>query len=448
MKARTLLLAISFFFISTIAMAWDEVTHGFMTDKIIGEIKIPELKQLLERNKNEFLSGSWLTDTYQYTHNRNETLNPHNLDIHCNAYIAYLQKEEVQEQANYEKLVALLLGSLAHTTEDFWLDNILYDYPKSIGDSVTGDTYNGVIAINKFGYLCKKVKRYFPANDMYTMYKDTNLLEPDYETPEKFEAYYSVWAAKQYEQLRLLKLLSFLASNQVQNESPWTSANILNAPGGMLSSVNNSARYLENVWKRLHNLPVEGLLNAEYSGLDSRLGMLVSFSHPIENQDSLEVYVVDSKQDTLKGTINAFSFGGTKTNLINLVYKFNSNSALPRNSEYVVILHPANAINPDLKTSFKATNGKVITNYPLKPKSFLSTLGAGLFLLLICMGLGGIFYGISGLFSFYPAVRNKRQKYSVVNRVFYRIFQFVGVLIILTGFYLFMTKGWLVILNV
>jgi hypothetical protein len=182
--------------------------------------------------------------------------------------------------------------------------------------------------------------------------------------------------------------------------------------------------------------------------LDNRLGMLVSFSHPITNQDSLEVFVVNSKQDTLKGTIIAFGFGGTKTNLINLVYKFENDSVLPQNSEYSVILHPTNAINPDLKTSFKATTDNIVTNYPLQSKSFLSTLGAGLFLFLICIGLGGLFLGISGLFSFYPAVRNRRRKYSVVNRVFYRIFQFAGVLIILVGIYLFVTKGWLVILNV
>jgi hypothetical protein len=283
---------------------------------------------------------------------------------------------------------------------------------------------------------------------MYTMYKDMNLLEPDYDTPEKFKAFYDSWAAKQYEQLRLLKLLSFLASSQVQNKSPWTSANLFNAPGGMLSSVNNSARYIESVWQKLHGIQVDGLLNVEYSGLDNRLGMLVSFSHPITNQDSLEVFVVNSKQDTLKGTIIAFGFGGTKTNLINLVYKFKSDSVLHQNNEYSVILHPMNAINPDLKTSFKASKGRISENYLQQPKSFLSTLGAGLFLFIICIGLGGLFLGISGLFSCYPVVRNRRRKYSVVNRVFYRIFQFAGVLIFLFGIYLFVTKGWLVILNV
>jgi hypothetical protein len=448
MKAKTLLIVISLIFFSNMAMAWDEVTHGFMTDKIIDEIKVPELKQLLERNRNEFLSGSWLTDTYQYTHKRYETLNSHNLDIHCNAYLNYLQKEEVKQQPNYEQLVAILLGSMAHTTEDFWLDNILYEYPKSIGEKVTGDTFNGVIAIKKNGYLCKKVKRYFPANDMYAMYKDANLLEPDYDTPEKFSTLYEKWSSKQYEQLMLLKFLSFLASNQVQNKSPWMSANLMTVTGGMLSSVNNSARYIEAVWKKFHNVTVEGLLNVEYSGLDSRLGLLVSFSHPITNQDSLAVYVVDSKLDTLKGAINAFSFGGTKTNLINLVYKFQSDSVLLQNNEYVVILHPTNTVNPEMRFSFKAITDTIITDYPQKPKSFFSTLGAGLFLFIICTGIGGILVGISGLFSFIPAIRNKRSKYTVINRVFYRVFLFAGVLIILLGIYLFVTKGWLVILNV
>ena len=139
MKKKLILLA-GILVISINALkAWDEVTHAFITAKIIELIRIQELKTLLENNKEEFLSGCWFTDSYQYTEHRINSLNPHYLDIYANAYLSYLQKSEVREQENYEQLVALFFGSVAHTTEDFWLDNILYRYPSLIGENINGD---------------------------------------------------------------------------------------------------------------------------------------------------------------------------------------------------------------------------------------------------------------------------------------------------------------------
>ena len=447
MKTKLIIIAILGLLASTYTMAWDEVTHSFMTDKIIQEIRIPELQQLLEQNKNEFLSGSWYTDTYQYTPNRHETLNPHNLDVHCNAYVNYLQKEEVKKQDNYEQLVALLLGSLAHTTEDFWLDNILYKYPQTIGEDITGDTYNGVISLHKFHYLKKKVKPYFPANDLLTMYKDAGLLEQSYDTPRKFDKLYKQLITKQYEQLRLLKLLSFLASNQVQNRSPWMSANILTVTGGMLSCVNNSSRYLEAVWEVLNNQPTQGILNAEYSPLDNRLGLLVSFPLSVMNEDQLDLVVLNDEQDTIPGSVSAFSFGGTRTNLVTLVYKFDNDSVFKRGN-YTVTTKAKGENTINYSAPFIASTKGMVTDYPQKPKTLLETIGAGLYLFMLCLGLAGVFWGLSAIYPFIWATKKKKGSLPMFAVLLQKGLQLVGIVIFVFGIYLLFTKGWLVVMNV
>jgi hypothetical protein len=448
MKIKILSLIAGLLFLSTMGMAWDEVTHSFMTDKVIGEIKIPELKDLLQRNRDEFLSGSWLTDTYQYTHNRCEVLNPHNLYIHCNAYLNYLQKEEIRQQANYEKLVALFFGSMAHTTEDFWLDNILYDYPKSIGENVTGDTFNGVISISKFGYLTKKVKPYFPFDDMYQMYKDAGLLESDYLDKVKFREHYIQLIAKQYEQLRLLKFLSFLASNQVQNKSPWMSNNIMTTTGGMLSCVNNTARYLESIWQMLHQNEVGKIVNVAYSGFSNRLGVTVAFPYAVQCADSLNITVTGSKKDTIRGEITAFNYGGTKTNLVTLVYSFKKNSTLGVHENYLISLRPKNDIHQPLDYSFKPEDSVIKTSSTITAKSWISTLGTGFFLFFICLGLAGIFWGLPGIFILRRSVKNEKSYKSALSVGIIGIFMLIGVVILLLGIYLLITKGWIVIMNV
>jgi hypothetical protein len=401
----------------------------------------------LERNKNEFLSGSWFTDTYQYTHNRYENLNPHNLSVHCDAYLNYLQQDEVKQQHNYEQLAAFLFGSLAHTTEDFWLDNLLYDYPKTIGENVTGDTYNGVMSIKKFGYLCQKVIPFFPSEDLYKMYTNAGIFNPVDFTPEEFKKHYKALISKQYEQLRMLKFLSFLASNQVQNKSPWMTANIMTVTGGMLSSVNNSARYLEYVWEKLNNIQKEGVLNVEYSSVTRLLGVLVAYPDLLPNSDSLDIIITNSKQDTIKGGITAYSKGGTITNLVIVVYQL-TNDVLNSNEEYNAILLPKNSTNPTYRFLFRPNYDNIKANYPLKPVSNLSTFRSGLFLFIICLGLGGVFWGFPGLFTLTQHSGHKVKDLTNVRYWLKMFLQLVGILILSVGIYLLLTKGWLVVMNV
>ena len=428
--------------------AWDEVTHAYITEMVIEEIRIPELQQLLEKNKAEFLSGCWFTDSYQYTENRIDALNPHHLDAYANAYLNYLELPEIRQQENYEKLVALFFGSIAHTTEDFWLDNILYQYPRTIGEDLSGDVYNGVVTINKFNYLDKKVIPYFPANDLFAMYTNAGMLESAFDTQEKFEKVFGRLINKQYEQLRLLKLLSFLASKQVQNEIPWMSANIKTAPGGMLSCAKNTARYMEALWMNLHGQKSASVLNTEFSPLDNRLGLLLSLPHSLPESDQLEILVQNDKQETLTGSIKAYSFGGTRSNLVNLVYLFDNNQKMDAGF-YSVSISLLNSEMDPFSSHFEVPGIDPANYTTQQPHPFFATLGAGIFLFILCLGIGGLFWGVSGVDPFIRAVKQPTPiALPLWSRIMQTGLQGLGIMVWGLGIYILLTRGWLVVLNV
>ncbi|NQU55216.1 MAG: hypothetical protein HQ522_22080 [Bacteroidetes bacterium] len=422
--------------------AWDEVTHAYMTNMIPELIKDAELKQLLQNNLDEYIYGCWYTDTYQYTNNRISSLNPHYIATYGKAFMNYLQKKEIVQQNNYEQLVALYLGSLSHLLEDFWYDSNLNKYQKTKNDKYKGDSKHGAFVAKQNGYLMLKVKRYFPKEDLFNMYKDAGMLQPEFDTIDKFEKLLNAWSNHQYLLLRSLKFINFLGGNQMYNESLWTAGNLKEINGGMQNSAKVAAIFIEEVWKNMRQKQTPKILHADYFEFENKIALLTSVPVNIEDIPIEKIFLLNGSKDTITGSIKQFEHNDRKKGITKYAISFYPAQELKKGEIYNLIVKTNDLFSESFNYKFQP--GTYIEKLA-KPKPFLSTIGLGLFGFVPILAFAGLFFGIGGIIRFNWSGKNENQKLPVSLFAAQKILQLISVLILLFGFYVLATKGTIII---
>ena len=456
MKYRVIVLLGFLMIISFKSLCWDEVSHAYITRMAIEKIKNPELKNILLDNIDAFIYGSWFTDTYQYTDKRIPNLNPHILQVHNNAFIPYLQKPGVKIQENYQQLVAFYLGTIAHAIEDFWLDYNLYNYPKNVqGDKMTGDVYNGVINIKKHKYLTLQVKREMPVKDLFAIYKEAGLLEEGYSNLESFSEMMNTWSNEQYLMLRALKLLSFLASNQISNISPWTAANFIDAPGGMRDCADKVAKLVEASWKRVEGESYDAILDVNYIWMDQSLGILTSFEANAEKIPRKNCFLIEQDGDTIFGRVEQMKYNKSNLNRSNVVLKFFPDVDFIENEHYTFHLLPGEYgdhrefnIQKSYEYQFQAIIDDEMLNNRETEIAGIFTMRTGVFLFIPFIGIAGIFWGFPGIISFFWCAKHRYKRMPLLLIITKALLLLAGLVTAGIGFYLLFTQGWYVIQNV
>ncbi len=447
-KAMRFIKLISILIFLTTALqlkAWDEVTHAYMTRMIPELVEDAELKQLLKNNLDEYIYGSWYTDTYQYTgkSKRINTLNPHIISIYGPAFMNYLQKENVMQQDNYEKLVALYLGSLSHLIEDFWYDSNLNKYQKTKSDKYQGDARHGAFVAKQNGYIDIKVKHYFPAKDLFEMYREAGLLEPEYDTLEKFEKLMNSWSNQQYLMLRSLKFLNFLGGNQMYNQSLWTAANLKEINGGMLNSAEVAAKFIESTWNQLKNRPVQKILHANYFEFENKIAVLTSDPSDLNEIKKQYIYLLNSVNDTIAGEIKQFEHSDKKKGITKYAFSFYPNKQLKTNSSYKLYVSSKTGDTSPLFAEpyvFEFTPGIYIEKLA-KPKPFLNTIGLGIFGFIPLFAIAGLLFGIGGIIRFKWHLKNRNIKLPLYLLATQHLLQIAATIVIIYGFYILATRG-------
>ena len=417
--------------------AWDEVTHAFMTRMIPELVKDQELKKLLQKNLDDFVYGCWFTDTYQYTDNRVNSMNPHIIADYGPAFFNYLQKEDVKKQDNYERLVALYLGSLAHLLEDFWYDSNLNHYQKTKPDGYIGDSKHGAFVVKQHGYLNLKVKRYFPKKDLFNMYKEAGMLQEEFDTPEEFENMFNEWSNQQYLLLRSLKFINFLAGNQMHNQSLWTAGNLRTISGGMENSAEVAAKFVEASWKKLKNETTPLFIHADYFYFDNKIAVLAST--PILEKDIAEVALLKSSGDTIQGSFTQFVHPDKKKGITRYAFSFFPEKELTTGEAYRLIIN--NKSNPFTFDFTPVGNQEKLA----EKKPFLSTVGMGIFGLIPMLAIGGLFFGIAGINRVNWSYKHGLRRMPVLKKIFNLLMNLAGYAAIGVGIYLLVTKGALII---
>lgn len=434
---RLFFLALFISFFQAQSFAWDEVTHAYMTGKIPHIVKNEPLKQLLQENSDEFVYGSWFTDTYQYTNHRINGLNPHIISEYAPGFFNYLQLEDVKKQDNYEKLVALYLGSLAHLLEDFWYDSNLNKYQKTKADKFIGDSKHGAFVAKQHDYINLKVKRFFPADDLFEMYKNAGMLREGFDSKDKFENRMDQWSNQQYLMLRSLKLLNFLGGNQMHNQSLWTAGNLKTIGGGMTNCTEVAARFIEEEWKRLNGKATTLFIHADYFYYANKIAVIAS--SPLQENDFSNVILMNSKGDLIPGKVKRFVHPDKKKGITQYAFAFYPEQPLITNQSYKLIVQ--NSVETFEHEFTNMGNTEVLA----ERKPFFQTLGMGIFGLIPMLALGGIFIGIAGLSCFMWSGKNSSVQMPKSRKLLNTLLNSIGIITIGFGIFLLLTRGSLII---
>lgn len=428
-------------FLSFQLKAWDEVTHAYMTKMIPDLVTDPTLKHLLRNNPDEFVYGCWYTDTYQYTDNRINTLNPHIISKYGAAFLNYLQKEEVKQQDNYEKLVALYLGSLSHIIEDFWYDSNLNKYQKTKKDKYTGDSKHGAFVIKQHNYLTLKVKRYFPEEDLFKMYSDAGMLEQEYDTIGKFVEIIDSWSNQQYLMLRSLKLINFLAGNQMYNESLWTAGNLNEINGGMENCAEVAAKFIEASWNELNQNSIPKILHADYFEFENKIAVLTSGTTILSEISADMVYIVNSANDTIHGKLKQVDHPDNKKGIAEYAFSFLPSENLQKGTSCKFQVNLKDNTNPFIY-SFQAGN---YIEKMAEPKPFLTTMGLGIFGFIPLVAIAGLLFGIAGIIRFNWNYQHENRKLPVSLQTISKMLYLASIMVLLFSIYVLVNRGEVII---
>jgi hypothetical protein len=442
---KSMVLIGTLFSITPDMKAWDEVTHAYMSGMIPEMINDPTLKELLAKNNNSFLAGSWFTDTYQYTgkYPRIEKLNPHNIKDLDSAFVRYLQKDEVKNQENYSRLIALYLGALAHLAEDLWFDNNLYPYQDKKQDRYKGDSKHGAFIAKQFGYIGIHVEQYLPYADLFRIYSEANLLPDSINTVEKLEQTMQPWAKTQYKKLTALKLLNFVAGNQLYSVSPWTAANLFDAPGGMKNSAQVAAKLVESTWARINKQSVEDILHTQYMWTTGNIAVFFSSPEAASRYSRYKGIAISGKGDTISGMFNYY-------NDIEMVQCFVPDQPLVNTEEYNFEIVSTEKNTELLSKSlysyrFTASFDHIMDTNLANKKPWYQTLGLGFFGFIPAISLAGILFGLSGIIRMRRSLKEMKFKTLRGLMVMERFFQLAGLCAFGLAVYLFVSKGWIIV---
>lgn len=443
MMKKTVILMAIVFGLSINSIAWDEVTHAYMTNMIPELIQDQELKKILQENRSKFIYGCWYSDTYQYpSGSRIDAFNPHIIDVHDKAFLNYLQKEDVRQQENYHKLVALFLGSMAHISEDLWYDNNLNPYQREKSDLYKGDSKHGAFVARQYGYMGIKVKRYFPKEDLYRLYKEAGLLEEHTDTPEKFESTVNDWSNNQYMMLRALKFLNFLSGNMLYNTSPWTAANLREAPGGMLNSAEVAAKLVEATWHRINNKPVDDILHAQYLWTVQNPAFLFPNLKASDKMTSETTYALNQDGDTIRGeVISKWEH--------EMVKRFIPEKAFEEGEKYTLVIEDI-TVNADQEQQaytydFKADFDHAMDQRLAGKHPWYKTMGMGFFGLTLATGIALLLMGLGGLIRMVWNIRKGENKVPLFLNVVSKLFVLAGLVSFGFGIYLLVSQGWMIV---
>jgi hypothetical protein len=418
--------------------SWDEVTHAYMTNYIPDLVEDGKLKRLLNENKSEFVYGSWYTDSYQYKGPEIKDFNPHNLEVHDAAFISYLQSEEIRKQSNYEQLVALYLGSLAHRAEDMWYDNNLHPYQKTKADKFKGDSRHGAFIAKQYGYINIDVPPYLPIEDLFKLYSQSYVLTGEAARYEYFENAINEWAVNQYKQLTALKLLNFVAGNQLYNVSPWTAANLYEAPGGIRNSAEVAAKFIEMAWNRLNNRIVPLVFHAQYMWPIETITFFASSSLAAKSLNQYDSFVLTENGDTIRG-----AFESRKED--HLVKRFKPDLPFNEGQNYMFVFKPdtsntAPQIDGTLTYEFTAIYDHDMHNRLASKMPWHKTMGLSLFVFIPLFGLSLLFFGLTGVISLIG--KESKGAISLMWMMLNYLLSLASVSAMLLALYLLFTKAW------
>lgn len=394
------------------ALAWDEVTHGHITEQAMEMVRDPELKAFLHAHRDAVLSGAWFPDW-------GHVIKPHGEAVHAQ-YLDYAQADlarpEVRAQPDYPDRLAHQFGVYAHVVEDRWLDATLKKHAHEVGEPRRDDMENGLILIAGQGWLKRDFKPYVPKAEVARIYAQANYFGDPRLNARTLDPVMAQSMGKLALVEQQYKLLSFLTADYIRWKFPWGTANLETAPGGLDSNARAVAAGWEALWAAEHGrpapffvatLPAKGgtLPSADPHSAYGQITVATRMRFDTRRLTPADITLADAQGIGVPVAVRPYI--DEPGHEVDLAFQIETLQPLTPGGAYHLAIRPG-AYSPAaaaLDLHFQVPRGAVLdAGRPAQPRPWV----LGVFLFALVGGLGGLVFGIADVLRLAFAAKRSR----------------------------------------
>ncbi len=321
-------------------------THMVITEIALDKISDPELKALLQANRDAALTGSIFPDTgngYAYSPFAREDQNYSeftHLPEFTEAYLAELKADCRAPFADCPQLLAHFMGTQAHNMEDGIYHTLFNDERERMDARAMEtnlDESGDFILINWYDRCRNLPKYYVPADKLEKVFQK---LGKDYKKK-------TIVTGNQVHKDALVGecLLAPFEKASLEKKIPWEIKNIYSAPGGIDYTAGIVADYWEALWLRLNGKDDRlALINAAYpasgaEGIPLETRIYLMFNQPVltGTLNSSSIILTGPDQKPVQGTVRNQNKNRSELTIFS---EFIPGASLKPGAAYTVVLTP------------------------------------------------------------------------------------------------------------
>lgn len=342
---RVLLFALIYVSIASRSFAGGMTLHMNMSDVALQEVSDPELKKILNDNREAVMAGTVFPDTgngLNYTIGYSKQDNYAKLTHYhpfLEAYLGYIKTNcRAPYSGHCQELIAHFMGSAAHNIEDGTSHYILYRIDERMdpaGERTDMDSAGDFVLIQKYG-RGKDLPRYVvPYDDLVRIFRSMGVV-------------YSRRSLVDGNRIHRLALFAERAMaparfQTVKRRNPWFVDNIMTAPGGVNYGGRVTAQYWDALWERLNGKDPAGMISAVYPDPDARdidpaTALYLMFNRPMQGEtiNTDTVILKDGNGDMVNASIKI----NADSSRLTVFAVLNPAERLRGGQEYSAVLSP------------------------------------------------------------------------------------------------------------
>jgi Bacterial Ig-like domain len=250
---KLLFLVLMLVLIPQLSSAAGVSTHFAMGRAAIEKVSDPELKALLENNKDAVMCGEGFPDfgtavDYGTLHRKKFKYGSqaHKMEF-VEAYFDYVKDKCGSGGPGCDRLIAHFMGTAAHSTQDDLYDELFMNKAEALDPDGADkhDLWADELFIVEYDPLHVTPRYYLPKSDLMIVY--TAIGQDVRKKDLKVGKFYHWLGAA------ALRTLALVPYPTYSKKMSFTKANIVSHPGGVDHTSAVTADYWEILWKRLHD---------------------------------------------------------------------------------------------------------------------------------------------------------------------------------------------------
>jgi len=285
------IVAILFLAVASRSFGAGMTAHMYMSDVALQRISDPELKKILNDNRDAVLAGTIFPDSgnglnytvgYSKKDNYAEVTHWHPF---LEAYLNYIKSNcQPPYSGHCRELIAHFMGTAAHNLEDGTSHYILYRIDERMdptGAKTDMDMASDFILIEKYRRGPVLPKYVVPYDDLMNIFKSMGLNYTKQGMIDGNRVHRGALFAE--------RVIARSRYETIKRKNPWIVENIITAPGGIDYSGQVTAGYWDALWQRLNGKEPADMVLATYPGsgelnIDPATELFLMFTRPMQGK--------------------------------------------------------------------------------------------------------------------------------------------------------------------